>query len=141
MKVFSTILILLLFQGCTSGTPEFDKNKVCSIPALKYLRNPRNKTKTFRPKPELIQEMVKTHRDMQLCYEDFRYRSGEEEFSTCLVVGVNEAGAREFINFGSQEVQLDDHFISCATKVVQSVPYENFGSNYVLIQSYQFFLK
>lgn len=141
MKVFLLTLSSFLVLACSSSERKFEKDQVCSPQALKYLRNPRNKTKSFRPQAGLVQEMAKTHRDMQLCYEDFRYRSAQEEFSTCLVVGVNREGIREFLNFGSQEVELDDQFLSCALKVVESVPYENFGTNYVLIQSYQFYLK
>src|SRR5687768_9864055 len=112
MKILTAVSTLLLLAACASDGPKFDKDKVCSTQSLKYLKNPRNRTKSFRPNPALVQEVAKTHRDMQLCYEDFKLRSGLEEFNTCLVVGIDERGKREFMNFDSREVELDQQFIN-----------------------------
>lgn len=77
---------------------------------------------------------------MQSCYEQFKDRTGYEEFNTCMVVGVDESGYLEFFNFGSNQVPLDEEFMSCAHRVTRSIPYQNYGQNYILIQSYKFFV-
>lgn len=140
MKLFFLLFLPLFLTACSSPRPKFKKENVCSYEALRYLRNPRNVMKTRRPSPQLIQEMTKTSRNMQLCYEDFRLRSGVDEFNTCLVVGIDDAGETEFYNFGSNEVELDEQFIRCARSVTQNVPYSAYGTNYILIQSYQFYV-
>lgn len=140
MKSITFMLLLILISSCASKKPEFVKEKVCSNQALKYLKNPRNKFKRAPNNPKLIQAMTNTSRSMQLCYEDFKNRTGYEEFNTCLVVGVNGNRQTEFYNFGSQDVPLDKTFMNCAKAVTNSVPYSKYGSNYILIQSYQFYV-
>jgi len=140
MKTLPFLLLLILISSCASERPKFVKEKVCSNQALKYLKNPRNKDKRALNNPKLIQDVANTSRSMQLCYEDFKNRTGKEEFNTCLVVGVDQQGLTEFYNFGSQDVQLDQRFIECARAVTQSVPFSQYGSNYILIQSYQFYV-
>ena len=131
---------MFLIGSCASENPRFVKEKVCSHESLKYLRNPRNKIKRAPKSPELIQAVADTSRSMQLCYEDFKNRTDEEEFNTCLVVGVDEYGGLEFFNFGSQEVNLDQTFLNCAKAVTKSIPYSTYGTNYILIQSYRFYV-
>lgn len=63
-----------------------------------------------------------------------------EEFNTCLIVGEDVGGVLEFYNFGSQEVELDQSFIQCAKSATSSIDYSAYGSNYILIQSYQFYV-
>ncbi|MFP5386600.1 MAG: hypothetical protein ACLGHN_11005 [Bacteriovoracia bacterium] len=140
MRALSTILLLFLLPACSTQKPKFVKENVCSNESLKYLKNPRNKMKRVLESPELVQDMANTSRSIQLCYEDFKQRSGAEEFNTCLVVGVNETGETEFYNFGSREVKLDKTFLSCVEAVTKSVPFNAYGSNYILIQTYQFYL-
>lgn len=140
MKSITFMLLLILISSCASKKPEFVKEKVCSNQALKYLKNPRNKFKRAPNSPKLIQAIANTSRSMQLCYEDFKNRTGHEEFNTCLVVGVNAAKQTEFYNFGSKDVTLDRTFVNCAKAVTSSVPFSQYGSNYILIQSYQFYV-
>lgn len=140
MKSITFMMLLILISSCASNKPEFVKEKVCSNQALKYLKNPRNKYKRAPSSPKLIQAMTNTTRSMQLCYEDFKNRTGHEEFNTCLVVGVNNSRRTEFYNFGSKDVQLDKAFMDCARAVTRSVPFTKYGSNYILIQSYQFYV-
>ena len=139
MKLLVSLVLLLVALSCTSNNSGFDQGKVCSTQALKYLKNPRNKNKQFLNSPELRKAVQATKKSMQLCYEDFRNRSEVEEFRTCLVVGIDEVGNTEFFNFSTQEVEVDERFMNCAKAVTGSVPYSNFGSNYILIQAYQFY--
>jgi hypothetical protein len=140
MKLITFMILLILISSCASKKPEFVKEKVCSNQAIKYLKNPRNKFKRASNNPKLIQAMTNTSRSMQLCYEDFKNRTGHEEFNTCLVVGVDQSRQMEFYNFGSKDVQLDQTFVNCAKAVTRSVPFSKYGSNYILIQSYQFYV-
>lgn len=140
MRLATLILMMFLMGSCASEKPRFVKEKVCSNESLKYLRNPRNISKRALNNPKLIQDMADTTNSMQLCYEDFKLRTGKEEFNTCLVVGVDEYGGMEFYNFSSQEVSLDQTFINCARAVTNKIPYSSYGNNYILIQSYQFFV-
>lgn len=140
MKTLSFMLLLMLISSCASEKPGFVKEKVCSNESLKYLRNPRNIHKRAPRSAALIQEMAKSSKGMQGCYEDFKNRTGHEEFNTCLVVGVNEYSQTEFYNFSSQQINLDQKFLNCARKVTKKIPYEKYGRNYILIQSYQFYV-
>lgn len=139
MNFWVCLVLVVLATSCSSNNSRFDKAEVCSNQAIKYLKNPRNKNKQSLSNPELQKAVAATKKSMQLCYEDFRNRSGVDEFNTCLVVGVDEGGKEEFFNFSTQEVEVDERFVNCATAVTRSVPYSNFGSNYILIQAYQFY--
>ena len=130
----------MFISSCASEKPRFIKEKVCSNESLKYLKNPRNISKRAPQSAALIQEMAKSSKGMQACYEDFKNRTGNEEFNTCLVVGVNEYSQTEFYNFSSQQITLDQKFMNCARNVTKKIPYEKYGRNYILIQSYQFFV-
>jgi hypothetical protein len=141
MKLLTSILLLVFISSCSSVKPKFEIQKDCSNQALKYLKNPRNKSKQAPQNSNLTQAMANTSSSMQLCYEDFKNRSGLEEFNTCLVVGINESGETEFYHFGSNQVDLDAPFVNCATAVTRSVPFSQYGSNYILIQSYQFYVR
>jgi hypothetical protein len=131
----------MFISSCASEKPRFNKEKVCSNESLKYLRNPRNISKRAPQSPGLIQAMAKSSKGMQACYEDFKNRTGYEEFNTCLVVGVSEDSTTEFYNFSSQEIVLDQKFLSCARTVTKSITFEKYGKNYILIQSYQFYVR
>ena len=134
------LLFLLMLLSCASEKPQFVKENVCSTEALKYLRNPRNQFKSTYTGPSLIAELNSTSSRMQQCYEDFKNRTGQEEFNTCLVVGVDYSGNIDFFNFSSREVHFDQAFINCAQNVTSSIPYAQYGKNYILIQSYQFYV-
>lgn len=140
MRTAVFLLLAFIITSCSTEKPKFQKEHVCSYEALRYLRNPRNKTKQRLHNPKLISDMASTARSMQLCYEDYKNRSGREEFNTCLVVGIDDYGEMEFYNFGARDVQLDESFIRCAKAVTKSVPFSSYGTNYVLIQSYQFYV-
>lgn len=139
MKHFYFLVLLSLVFGCASERPKFVKEKTCSQVSLKYLKNPRNQFKQPANNPHLTYKLAETQKSMQLCYEDFRNRSGIEEFNTCLVVGVDYLGNLDFYNFSSEEVKLDQAFINCAMAVTNSVQYSEFGRNYILVQAYQFY--
>jgi hypothetical protein len=139
MKLLAAILMMMFLVSCSSDDSKFAKEKVCSNQALKYLKNPRNRNKIAPRNPALTKSVAATQKSMQLCYEDFRNRSGVEEFNTCLVVGVNESNETEFFNFSTREVEVDQRFMDCALAVAKSVPFGKYGSNYILIQSYEFY--
>ncbi|MCM2351059.1 MAG: hypothetical protein NDI69_13640 [Bacteriovoracaceae bacterium] len=140
MRLLFCFMMLVFLGSCASEKPKFVKEKVCSREALKYLNNPRNKHKRSHSSPSLMTEIANTSKSMQLCYEDFKNRTGYEEFNTCLVVGVDHWGNTEFLNFSSREIKLDQAFLDCARSVTGSVPYSKYGTNYILIQSYQFYV-
>lgn len=140
MKLYILLFIIFLVSGCSTTVPVFRKEEVCTDQSLKYLRNPRNKTKRAIHNPLLIKQMASSTRQMQGCYEQFKDRTGFDEFNTCMVVGVDEAGKLEFFNFGSKQVPLDHEFMRCARKVTGAIPYQSYGQNYILIQSYKFYV-
>lgn len=140
MKVIFLLFILVLFSACASERPAFVKEKVCSTESLKYLKNPRNKYKRAIRSPALFMDIANTTKSMQLCYEDFKNRTGYEEFNTCLVVGIDHIGRTDFLNFSSREINLDQSFMNCAKAVAATVPYSKYGKNFILIQSYQFYV-
>lgn len=140
MKLLFCCFMLFGLASCASERPKFVKEKVCSQEALKYLKNPRNKNKRTFTSPSLIMDIANTSKSMQLCYEDFKNRTGHEEFNTCLVVGIDYLGNTEFFNFSSKEIELDQTFMNCARGVASAVPYSKYGNNYILIQSYQFYV-
>ncbi|HXH32427.1 MAG TPA: hypothetical protein VNJ01_16630 [Bacteriovoracaceae bacterium] len=139
MKLVLPVLLLATLSSCATKLPEFKINRVCSFEAIRYLKNPRNKSKQRNVSPALVTAMAGTQKNMQLCYEDFKLRTGILEFDTCLVVGVDEAGKTEFFNFSSRQVKLDRSFINCAQAVTKSVPFSIYGNNFVLVQAYQFY--
>jgi hypothetical protein len=138
MNKIISILSLALITSCSTFKP-FEKEKICSRNALSYLKLPKNKTKRAPMSPHLNQEMLNTQDGMQLCYEDFKRRTGKEEFQTCMVVGVDQRGKTEYFDFSSKEASLDKVFLRCAQAVTKKVPYPKYGKNYILIQSYNFY--
>lgn len=136
---FSYLLLLIFIAGCAAPQPRFVKEKACSRVSLKYLKNPRNRFKQLLNNPELTHKLAETQKSMQLCYEDFKNRTGVEEFNTCLVVGVDYFGNLDFYNFSTEEVRVDQAFMKCARAVTESVKYPEYGRNFILVQSYQFY--
>jgi hypothetical protein len=139
MRIIAFIFFALYISSCASEKKPFNKNNTCSNESLKYLKNPRNQDKVHLRSPELLNELAKSRVGIQQCYEDYGKRSDQKEFSTCMVVGVDQEGSLEFFNFGSREVQLDKKFIDCAKAVTRPSSFSKYGKNYILIQSYQFF--
>jgi hypothetical protein len=139
MKILITIFLLSAISACTHKKSEFIKETTCSRESLKYLKNPQNFKKRAPQNYELVQRMANTQRSMQLCYEDFKNRTGKDEFKTCLVVGVDPKGETEYYNFSSQEVELDKTFLECAHTITRNIPYAAYGRNYILIQAYNFY--
>lgn len=133
------LVLLALITSCASKNKDFAHDKVCSKDSVKYLKNPRNKTKTTVMNSALLNELAKTQQSMQLCYEDYKNRTGHDEFDTCLVVGVDRRGKTEFYNFAAQGAPMDERFMNCAKAVTRKIPYGKYGKNYILVQSYQFY--
>lgn len=133
------ILLFCLVSLASCANRPFEKEKVCSKNALSYLKNPRNKTKRAPVSTRLNQELLNTQAGMQLCYEDFKRRTGKEEFQTCMVVGIDQRGKTEYFDFSSRDAYLDRKFMRCAAAVTRKVPYQKYGKNYILIQSYNFY--
>lgn len=139
MKFYLYFLFLVSFLSCAIQSPQFAKERDCSNEALKYLRNPRNISKSFTGHPKLVEDIQRTVPEMQICYEDFKKRTGYDEFNTCLVVGIDEKGEMDFYNFGSRQIELDEKFLQCARYLTQNLPYSSYGSNYIFVQSYKFY--
>lgn len=137
MKNLFLFLLALATVSCATPEPQFNQEKVCSKEALRYLKNQKSRKQIHTQ--ALANELSKTQRDIQLCYEDFKARTGKEEFNTCLVVGVDRRGRTDFFNFSSADAQLDKTFIQCARSVTRNMRYGEFGKNYTLVQSYQFY--
>ena len=87
----------------------------------------------------LNQELLNTQYGMQLCYEDLKRRTGQDEFQTCMVVGIDGRGRTEYFDISSKDLPLDKKFLGCAQAVTRRVPYQKYGQNYILIQSYNFY--
>lgn len=137
MKLFAYLIVLAFLYSCS--TNKFIKEEVCSTSSLKYLSLARNKTKHKPLNLSLGREVLNTQKGMQYCYDDFKRRTGKEEFRTCLVVGVDNKGSTEFLDVSSKEAVLDNRFKKCATQVAKQVPFAQFGRNYIFIQSYNFY--
>lgn len=87
-----------------------------------------------------MRKIASTKRSMQMCYEDFKNRTGhDDEFNTCLVVGVDENGSMDFYNFSTNEAKLDKKFMNCVAGVMGTIDFTSYGWNYLLVQSYQFY--
>jgi hypothetical protein len=56
-----------------------------------------------------------------------------------LVVGVDHLGRMEYYNFSAQDTNSDRAFIQCAVKVTKKIPFQRYGKNYILLQSYNFY--
>lgn len=141
MKTLFGLFLVLQLVSCASDKPKFSPTKTCSSDSIKYLQSPHNQTKRYLDNPYLREKIAKTRRSMQLCYEDFKNRSGEDEdFNTCMVIGVDEYGLMEYYNFSSNDVKLDRQFVECANQVANSVDFSSFGWNYLLVHTYRFYV-
>lgn len=129
--------LLLSFFSCAQK-PFVPKN-VCSPNAISYMRN--SKGRSFvPPKSEALRKkLAETQTGMQQCYQSYLKRTGHEEFQTCMVVGVDTLGRLEYYNFSAQDTHGDRAFIQCAVKVTKKVPFWQYGNNYILLHSYNFY--
>ncbi len=137
MKSLFLLFLIISIVSCASPQPVFNQNKACSKESLRYLKNQKDRKQVHTQ--ALADELGKTQRDIQLCYEDFKVRTGKKEFNTCLVVGVDSRGKTDFYHFSSADPSIDREFISCAHSVTKNVNFGRFGKNYTLVQSYQFY--
>jgi hypothetical protein len=138
MRTLFCVLSLLLIASCVSKK-EFIKEEVCSIAALTYYQEAKLK-RTSVPENVLVQQKMEESRAGVLtCYESYMKRTGVEEFQTCLVVGVDERAQVEYFNFSSQHINADQKFIKCAMDLIGKIPFGDYGSNYVLLQTYNFY--
>ncbi len=138
MKLLTFVLSCLLLMSCATPDRKFSSEKTCSNESLNYIKK-NQRSKKFLFSPALTAALQETQTTMQGCYEAYRARTGKEEFNTCLVVGVNGRGRTEYFEFSSKEVQLDKEFIKCAHTVTKKLQYGKHGTNYVMLQSYQFY--
>lgn len=141
MKLLSFMLLLMLISACASEKSNFVKEQVCSNQAIKYLKNPRNKIKHINSHPLLKEEMANTSKAMQSCYESFGHGNSDDEFNTCLVVGVNEFSQVEFYDFSSQQINLDPEFIQCTLEITKTIQFEKYGPNTIFIHAYKFYVE
>lgn len=139
-KLLLSLALLGQFSACSSRK-EFVKEQVCSPSALAYVKTAKNRSTRPALGEDLKRELALTQKSIQQCYDDFLTRTGKDEFRTCLIVGVDEIGRMEYYNFSSQDIHSDQAFIQCAVKVTKRIPYWKFGSNYILMQTYNFYAK
>lgn len=132
------LTFLFIIFSC-SHKKEFIKENVCSPNALKYMKRSTGR-RFFVPKSEALRKKIaETQAGMQQCYQDYMTRTGHKEFQTCMVVGVDSRGKLEYYNFSAQDIHSDRAFIQCAVKVTKKVPFWQYGKNYILLQSYNFY--
>lgn len=129
---------LFLIFSCSTPKP-FVKENICSPNAITYMR--KSKGRTFAPPKSaaLRQKLAETQTGMQQCYHDYMRRTGHDEFQTCMVVGVDSKGKMEYYNFSAQDTNSDRAFIQCAVKITKKIPFQTYGKNYILLQSYNFY--
>ncbi len=135
MKALFVALVLL--GSCASKDRTFDEKKTCSPLSLNYIKN--NKQKRFLQSQDAITEMEKTKPGVQACYEAYAKRTGNQEFDTCLVAAYDKNGKLDYWELSSQQVKLDNEFVSCTNKTLNLVPFWKLGKNYILLQSFQFY--
>lgn len=135
MKLLTFSLILL--AGC-AGRNHFEAADVCSPTALKFVKQARDRDRAPLMTEALRRELEASKQSMQKCYDDFYARTGQDEFKTCLVVGVDVTGMLDFYSFSAREIQSDRQFVQCAVNVTKTIQFWRYGTNYTLIQSYNF---
>ncbi len=134
IKPLVSFFLLLTLFSCAQK--KFVKENVCSPNALSYMKKSKGR-KFFSPQSEALQKKIaETQTGMQQCYDSYMKRTGHDQFQTCMVVGVDGNGKREYYNFSSQQTHSDRAFIQCAVKVTKKVPFERYGKNYILLQFY-----
>lgn len=132
------ILVMLLITSCSSRK-EFVKENVCSPNALTYMKRSKNRKVLVPSDPIFQSQLMSTQNAMQSCYQEYMTRTGHDNFRTCLVVGIDELGRMEYYNFSSQDIHSDQAFIQCAVKVTKKIPFWRYGTNFILLQSYNFY--
>lgn len=135
---FIVLSTLVLFYSC-SHKKTFVKENVCSPAAISYMKNSKGRSFVAPRSVELNKKFQETQSGMQQCYQDYMARTGHKEFQTCMVVGVDSKGRMEYYNFSAQDTNSDQGFIQCAVKLTKKLPYAQYGKNYILLQSYNFY--
>lgn len=117
------ILALFVLASCSSHRPkpraQYDKDLVCSLAALEYLKPKGKVTKTSSgPSPDtklIREEILKISPHVRKCYETELANPAVQfkELNLCYVVGTNKTGAIEFSNFYSNEEHLSKDFLKC----------------------------
>jgi len=139
VSIYSLVSFLLLPTLFSCAQKKFVKENVCSPNALSYMKKSKGR-RFLPPKNEALRKKIaETQTGMQQCYDSYMKRTGHDEFQTCMVVGVDGNGKLEYYNFSSQETHSDRAFIQCAVKVTKKVPFQKYGKNYILLQSYNFY--
>lgn len=133
-----TLVLLFVISSCSTHKP-FIKENVCSPNAINYMRNSKGRSFVPPKTAALRHTFEQTQTGMQQCYQDYMKRTGHAEFQTCMVVGVDAKGRMEYYNFSAQDTNSDRAFIQCAVKVTKKIPFQTYGKNYILLQSYNFY--
>lgn len=137
IKPLLSFFLLLILFSCAQK--KFVKENVCSPNALSYMNKSKGR-KFISPKSEALRKKIaETQTGIQQCYDSYMKRTGHDQFQTCMVVGVDRNGKLEYYNFSSQQTHSDRAFIQCAVKVTKKVPFQRYGKNYILLQSYNFY--
>lgn len=112
MKIYLCILALLVTTACTSKRRS---ENLCFNQAIRSLQKPQNTSRTNLSAEGLERLLAVTHIPLQSCYEEFKQRSGIDEFNTCMVVGVDSMGKRDYYDFWSDDVEFDRAFYECTS--------------------------
>lgn len=135
---YVTLGLLFIITSCSTTKP-FVKENVCSPNAVNYMNKSKGRSFVTPKTPALAKKLAETQTDMQQCYQDYMARTGHKEFQTCMVVGVDSKGRMEYYNFSAQDTNSDRAFLQCAVKVTKKIPFQTYGKNYILLQSYNFY--
>jgi hypothetical protein len=130
--------LTLLSQLISCSSRKFVKEEVCSPSSLAYLKATKGREKGPQMTHALERQLIASKEEMQNCYNEFYARTGMSEFQTCLVVGVDVTGMMDFYHFSSQDIHSDQKFIQCAVRVTKRIPWWQYGTNYTVLQTYNF---
>ncbi len=136
---FLFLTVLALFGQVTScASRKFVKEEVCSPASIAYLKSTKGRERGPQMMQALERQLMTTKEEMQNCFNEFYARTGMSEFQTCLVVGVDVTGMMDYYHFSSQDIHSDQKFIQCAVKVTKKIPWWQYGTNYMVLQTYNF---
>jgi hypothetical protein len=132
------VILTLLGQLTSCSSRKFVKEEVCSPSSLAYLKSAKGREKGPQMTQALERQLLATKQEIQSCYDEFYARTDTSEFQTCLVVGVDVTGMMDYYHFSSQDIQSDKKFIQCAVRVTKRIPWWQYGTNYTVLQTYNF---
>jgi hypothetical protein len=141
MNFMKFFVLTFLACSCASEVPRFSIDRTCDYRTQNVLRNPRYKGRTRLAPRLLLGEFRKLGPGIQSCYELHREKLGVEEFNSCLIVGVDASGVRDFHHFSSEELILENDFKECVEAATRILPFEQLGRNYLAIQNIRFHYK